>query len=708
MNNNQEPEKGTTNTTGWYTKDAKERVTSEYEKKSKTDLKSIKPGNEIQSRSQMDNFMKARKSQMSQARRKKKSTDFNANNYDIEELAAILKFEYIPLNKGVIQRRIFELKRKFAKQPKYQKFFDDAQKLLLKNLELYNKQTWVEPYEHDESKASQVLQNQFLVKNTKEVKDKTNQIINQEKNIIGRAQLPINRTFATKNAVQGKINGMLITETKRIINFDSHYRQILDPSSVDCENLDYEANLETRLYNSSNYIVNLNTPLTNVIDITVDSVEIPNAWYTFSSDYGTNQFTIIWKYPYNASTATNYKIAIENGNYSKQQLVIEINKKIFDIRDDDNNYVFRGYFTSGGTYYGASSNPDPSTANPPGEGPPGGVLDLSKYPFPILEFRYAEYNDKITIYNNDPHQQIATFKWYDESPATFACAAKQLQELPRPGGKVDYNFGWLMGFRQKFSYVYPYNTVGNGGWESNDGQVAGQSRTPLSHAITPTTYFQLNQGEELYYGKTRPKSTVDIKGTQYFIISLDDFNNNKPNLDLISLVDTADKNFKIPSYINTQTMDKRYGKGKYYIGYEPTQSQSNEGYACVDVADVGNNERACSTNDLNIDLSSNLTKAQKYTATQISLALQQQGVNRFKSPNSSDLLVRFSVNRNPLDWNTSIIYNNPDKELTKRKYFGPVKLSKFGVRLLNDKGFEVNLNDRDWSFSIIATSLYQY
>ena len=31
------------------------------------------------------------------------------------------------------------------------------------------------------------------------------QIINQEKNIIGRAQLPINRTFATKNAVQGKV-----------------------------------------------------------------------------------------------------------------------------------------------------------------------------------------------------------------------------------------------------------------------------------------------------------------------------------------------------------------------------------------------------------------------------------------------------------------------------------------------------------------------
>ena len=36
--------------------------------------------------------------------------DFNPKNYDIEELAAILKFEKIPLNKSIIERRILELK----------------------------------------------------------------------------------------------------------------------------------------------------------------------------------------------------------------------------------------------------------------------------------------------------------------------------------------------------------------------------------------------------------------------------------------------------------------------------------------------------------------------------------------------------------------------------------------------------------------------
>ena len=341
MNNNEE--QGTTNTGGWYTKNAQKRVTSEYEKKSKANLKSMNLGNETQSRSQMSNFTKARENQMSQARRKNAPIDFNARNYDIEELAAILKFEYVPLNKGIIQRRIYDLKKKF-KQPKYQKFFSDAEKRLIDNLNLYNEQTWKDQYEYDSSEAAKVLQNQFLEQNQKDAKGKMNQIINQEKNIIGRAKLPMNRTFATKNAVQGKINGMLITETKRIVNFDSHYRQILDPSSVDCESLDYAANLETRLYNPANYIVNLNTPLTNVIDITLDSVEIPNSWYTFSSDYGTNQFSIYWENKY-------YPVAIDNGNYSKQQLVIEINKVIFnDIKDTSGNPLFRGYYKTDGTY----------------------------------------------------------------------------------------------------------------------------------------------------------------------------------------------------------------------------------------------------------------------------------------------------------------------------------------------------------------------
>ena len=44
----------------------------------------------------------------------------------------------------------------------------------------------------------------------------------------------------------------------------------------------------------------------------------------------------------------------------------------------------------------------------------------------------------------------------------------------------------------------------------------------------------------------------------------------------------------------------------------------------------------------------------------------------------------------------------------KRIYFGPVTLYKFRIRLLNDKGLLVDLNNMDWSFSLLITQVYQY
>ena len=124
---------------------------------------------------------------------------------------------------------------------------------------------------------------------------------------------------------------------------------------------------------------------------------------------------------------------------------------------------------------------------------------------------------------------------------------------------------------------------------------------------------------------------------------------------------------------------------------------------------------------MHLDLVSNLTKKQQYTVEQITLAntsgrtIQLTDgtkvatvVNRYKSPNSSDLLARIPINRTRQDYSNPIVFRNRNPEYTKRVYFGPVKLRKFKVRLLNDKGFEVNLNDQDWSFSIYATSLYQF
>ena len=85
----------------------------------------------------------------------------------------------------------------------------------------------------------------------------------------------------------------MITEIQRVINFDSHYRKFLNIASSSCETP--EELQQRRLFNSTNYTVDLNQPLTGVVSITLDSLEIPNSWYTFSSDYGTSSLKIEWE-----------------------------------------------------------------------------------------------------------------------------------------------------------------------------------------------------------------------------------------------------------------------------------------------------------------------------------------------------------------------------------------------------------------------------
>ena len=43
----------------------------------------------------------------------------------------------------------------------------------------------------------------------------------------------------------------------------------------------------------------------------------------------------------------------------------------------------------------------------------------------------------------------------------------------------------------------------------------------------------------------------------------------------------------------------------------------------------------------------------------------------------------------------------------KRLYFGPINLHKLSVKLIDDRGNIVNLNNANWSFSILCEMLYR-
>ena len=55
--------------------------------------------------------------------------------------------------------------------------------------------------------------------------------------------------------------------------------------------------------------------------------------------------------------------------------------------------------------------------------------------------------------------------------------------------------------------------------------------------------------------------------------------------------------------------------------------------------------------------------------------------------------------RTTFDNNANFIYK-------KREYFGPVDISRINIKLLNQKGNLVNLQDTDFSFSLQVKTLY--
>ncbi|MCH1612779.1 MAG: hypothetical protein L7S72_05735 [Flavobacteriales bacterium] len=589
---------------------------------------------------------------------------FDVNTYETEDLLGILNLTgQAPINKEKIDERVQELKytlRNNKKKAQVFKFLELASDKLKKNFEMFNEETWQEAYEHDDSEASKVLMQQYQ---TKEKNDTKNQILNWSSNIIGRPAQSQQDKIAIQDTVQGDKNPIQRKTIKRTVNFDSHYREILDPSGTTCTNDKFaDANPQVRLYTSTNYTVNLNQPLLNVVDINVDNIEIPYSWHVFAEDYGTNRF-VIKVTDHNYGNAWTRDIIIPSGNYSSSQsLVNEINKALQTIM---------------------LNNPTGNSPNPLGKPVAQWITGE-----PGIYFQADPFSNKTIIYVN----QNTIFEWYIADEESVGCAApfreteNSLLVPPKPGNKINYNLGWLLGFRNldleiSHDKKYNYRIYTNGAFEAQ-----------LGVYMSP--------------------STIDIYGPKYFLLTLDDFNNNKPNKDLISLIDNNSNNFKLPEYFKPQTMNTAISvpglqQGNENKLYQPGHPD-DPAYECVDVAGPPSS-RGCAENDINVDLISNLTKKQQYSVAQmISANTTSNRKPRYSSPNSTDILLRIPVNSPTGNSNQIISLQNDKPEETKRIYFGPVKLRKFNVRLLNDKGFEVNLNDRDWSFSLIVNQLYQF
>lgn len=521
------------------------------------------------------------------------SQDLNIEDYTIDELSNLFELP-TPISAQSILAKLNTLVDKFVNQnnPDFVAFLEQARAKLLKSLEPdalgVNPPVFQES--DDDTQASDVLDNEYWdnskSENIPNRKNMTRIVSQQPYSVLQRERLNISQQKDIEY-VQGQLNPDLKNTFIRLLNIDSHYREIVDISEDLCvppgntgstpwKGQVIKSNLE--LDSPSNFTFDLSEPLSNVEEIQLNDVQIPRAWYVFDVAYGTNSFE------YNDNI---YKIP--SGNYNGTDLATAV----------------------------TSAFPGPASAS----------------------FNAATNKMKITLPNTSD-----TIKFYNEG-TVLAC------KPPKNGlgGKRDYNLGWLMGFRDK-----SYNGV-------------------TGHT-----------GEAL----------VDTFGSKYLYIVLDDFNRNRITYNLLGMTNNRD-NFKLPSYYNPNTMKVDCSENSVVEAKtRPCRKGTpveKKGFFPVD----------------------NLTKAQQYTANSIIQAQESKAQDRYFSPNNPNILAKIPVSQAidygggaPLFGNLSIdhskIFNN------KRTYFGPVTIKRLNVQLINDKGYNVNMNGMDWSMSLKIKQLYQY
>jgi len=261
------------------------------------------------------------------------------------------------------------------------------------------------------------------------------------------------------------------------------------------------------------------------------------------------------------------------------------------------------------------------------------------------QFTFSFANNSFKITNASASYVRIVF--YNGNNPTMSCGSSGGCRFP---SKLDNNLGWNLGFRG----------TNIGGVELAIAYDLGPNGSVTDSIVASVPYCSV--------------------GPTYFLLVVDDFNQNHLNQGLVNIDDT-DTTLSPPSYINADinyscfSTDQGFNSPyPVYIPNAPTR----------------------------------LTQAQLYSANQI-LENRRNTTNiRTPGPTTTDVLAVIPLKVGGLSFGDKYIEFGSSLLQNERVYFGPVNISRMRVVLRDDKGNVVNLNGADWSFSLISTHLYEF
>jgi hypothetical protein len=286
----------------------------------------------------------------------------------------------------------------------------------------------------------------------------------------------------------------------------------------------------------------------------------------------------------------------------------------------------------------------------------GSTIRLITYPNSNLEYTNIRMNINKTYYSED-------FKLVFYDPESFVyCNVGVAQNVT-----YDSTLGWLLGFQSFTEYEL-------------------RDFTQITADSLPTENYKDNVFSDFEYTNSYNSITkkIAVIGNavlntnlyNYFLVVLDDFIQNHVNAGLITIT-SLEKDVSLPSYA------------------------SRLSFQCDPV--TGQRVAVSATNKLNTNLSSK----QLYAANQI-LEDKRTRVKSYASgPYLKDVFALIPLKLSGLAFGSTYMEFGGTMQNQDRKYFGPVRIQKLSVKLMNDKGSVVLLNGANWSFCLICEILNQ-
>jgi hypothetical protein len=282
---------------------------------------------------------------------------------------------------------------------------------------------------------------------------------------------------------------------------------------------------------------------------------------------------------------------------------------------------------------------------------------------------YNPNNGKITLFLmdgsfNDPLGTLPSFTINSTTIVVFYDFTGVLQcEVTCKSNNTHYfnnTLGWIMGFRLPYINVDPSGNTGS--------------------------------------------AILDLNGTKYLILVLDDYNQNHVNNSIVSITQLSNK-LKIPSYYSPDLPYTCVGPTQSNLSQLITGSGTQNGLLIA-----GKFENDYSKTPVVLPSAPRtLTNAQLYTINEINRNNNNLTNYISRAPTSSDTLaitpVKTSVG---VPTGSLLVEFSGSLQNSSRVYFGPVNIDRMAVKLLDDKGNVLNLNGNDWCFTLICECLYQY